>query len=481
MKKVKSILKILSAQTLMIVILLVLVEISGKIYAYFNPGYETLYAIPDKFIGWRLAPDLNYISTGQNWYANEFEVKIKHNSQGFRDYNRTLTKPNGTKRIALLGDSSVSARQVEFKNTPGQVLERLLNKNLKSKERRAYEVLNFGIDGIGVGQSYLTYRKYANAYDPDYVFLFIFEGDIWRTIAFQSAITNDFNTNKKLPIRPIFNWATEESGKNNISMSFLEVLNFSSFYQYLAALKSQKLISGDILPPSEEEYFDLINSLKSLITEKKTAEISRKLIAANKLILSTPDQGIFDEFVRLQAERIKTDFGEDRTRIRKHKIFLVDLWKKIKFGLSKLNNVYDPELAMKKEFDILIKTFSPQRPNDLFSGSFNFPNFESAIFINLKVLQILNRDITSSGRKFIIVDASSHLIKHGRLPGYLLSEILEKYCKVNGIGYIPLSDSLNESKQNGLQTRWPIDGHLNENGYRIFGDAMFEWLKYNQN
>ena len=119
MKKVKSILKILSAQTLTIVILLVLVEISGKIYAYFNPGYETLYAIPDKFIGWRLAPDLNYVSTGQNWYANEFGIKIKHNSQGFRDYNRTLTKPNGTKRIALLGDSSVSARQVEFKNTPG--------------------------------------------------------------------------------------------------------------------------------------------------------------------------------------------------------------------------------------------------------------------------------------------------------------------------------------------------------------------------
>ena len=50
-------------------------------------------------------------------------------------------------------------------------------------------------------------------------------------------------------------------------------------------------------------------------------------------------------------------------------------------------------------------------------------------------------------KKFIIVDASSHIIKHGRLPGYLLSEILKKYCKVNGIGYIPLSDSLNESKK----------------------------------
>ena len=134
---------------------------------------------------------------------------------------------------------------------------------------------------------------------------------------------------------------------------------------------------------------------------------------------------------------------------------------------------------MKKEFDILIKTFSPQRPNDLFSGSINFPNFESVIFINLKVLQILNRDITSSGRKFIIVDASSHLIKHGRLPAYLLSDILEKYCKVNGIGYIPLSQPLNEAKSNGIKTFWPKDGHFNKNGYRIFGEGMFHWMRNN--
>ena len=211
MRRVILTLKIFSAQILTILIILVLVEVSGKIYAYFNPGYETMYAIPDKFIGWRMAPDLEYVSTGKNWYANEFEVKIKHNSQGFRDYNRTLIKPNGTKRIALLGDSSVSARQVDFKNTPGQVLERLLNKNLKSKEIKVYEVLNFGIDGIGVGQSLLTYRKYANAYDPDYVFLFLFEGGFWRTVSPQSAITNSVDSGKTLSIRPIFNTSSKKN------------------------------------------------------------------------------------------------------------------------------------------------------------------------------------------------------------------------------------------------------------------------------
>ncbi len=211
-----------------------------------------------------MTPDLQYVSTGSNWYANEFGIKIKHNSQGFRDKNRTLTKPNGTKRIALLGDSSVSARQVEFKNTPGQVLERLLNKKLKSKERRAYEVLNFGIDGIGVGQSFLTYRKYANAYDPDYVFLFIFEGDVWRTLAPQSAITNSVESDRALIIRPIFNLTSDKDIPNP-----LQILNFKTFYEYLVDLEKKELDSGNILSPTEKEYLGLINSLKALITEKK--------------------------------------------------------------------------------------------------------------------------------------------------------------------------------------------------------------------
>lgn len=473
MKKVKSILKILSAQTLTIVILLVLVEISGKIYAYFNPGYETLYAIPDKFIGWRLAPDLNYVSTGQNWYANEFGIKIKHNSQGFRDYNRTLTKPNGTKRIALLGDSSVSARQVEFKNTPGQVLERLLNKNLKSKERRAYEVLNFGIDGIGVGQSFLTYRKYANAYDPDYVFLFIFEGDVWRTLAPQSAITNSVESDRALIIRPIFNLTSDKDIPNP-----LQILNFKTFYEYLVGLETKELGSENISSHTEEEYLDLINALKIIITEKKIAQISKTLRQMDLKLYPT-SQIDYDEFVLLQANRIKTDLGESRTKVREHKYFLVDLFRELELRLLKLKEKLYPELLMKNELDILVKTFKPQKSDNMFGGSLHFPNYESVIYVNLKVLEILNKEIISSGKKFIIVDASSHILKHGRLPGYLLSEILYRYCKVNNIGYIPLSKPLNESINRGVKTIWPKDGHMNENGYKIFGEAMFQWMENN--
>ena len=95
----------------------------------------------------------------------------------------------------------------------------------------------------------------------------------------------------------------------------------------------------------------------------------------------------------------------------------------------------------------------------------------------IKVL--INRDNGDIGifRKLIIVDASSQISKHERLPAILFATILEKYCKINSIGYIPLYQSLEKAKANGIQTSWIIDGHFNENGYRIFGEAMFQWIE----
>ncbi len=476
MKKLNYIFKMFTAQILTIVILLAFIELAGKTYAYFNPGYENLYAIPDRVVGWRLTPNLEYIHTGSHWYENEFRVKVKHNSLGFRDHERSVSKPHGVTRIALLGDSSVSARQVAFKNTSGQTLEKLLNQNSRTKRSKIYEVLNFGVDGIGVGQSFLTYRQYASAFDPDYVFLFVFEGDIWRTVFPQSAITDKIGSSRRLSIRPVFNINAPSESKGSFPNALLKTLNFSSFYKLLNNLDKKETKSQVNSLPTEEEYVDLINSFKILITEKKIAEISKKLQPLD-LLFFAPKQNIFDEFLNLQADKIKGELGGNRTKVRAHEIFLVDLWGKLEFGLSKLKEMAEPELRLRREFDKLIKAYRPKRPDLLFGGNDNFSNFESVIFVNLKVLESLNRDIVNAGKKFIVVDASSHIIKHGRLPANLLSDILQKYCKVNDIGYIALSQTLNDAKISGIQTLWPKDGHFNENGQRIFGEAMFEWIK----
>ena len=65
---------------------------------------------------------------------------------------------------------------------------------------------------------------------------------------------------------------------------------------------------------------------------------------------------------------------------------------------------------MQKEFNYLLKNYGP-RNDDIFSGSDNFPNFEKVVFINLKILEQMNQDITADGKKFIVsMDLDSFLI-----------------------------------------------------------------------
>ena len=138
MLTIKNLLKILAAQVLTIAIVLAFIETGGQIYARLHPSYETLSMIPDPIVGWKLAPNLKYIYTGGHWYAREFSVDIEHNALGFRDFNWNNIKPINTKRIALLGDSSVAAKEVEFRKTPGQILQQLLDNHRKNNKK--YEV-----------------------------------------------------------------------------------------------------------------------------------------------------------------------------------------------------------------------------------------------------------------------------------------------------------------------------------------------------
>jgi hypothetical protein len=135
-------------------------------------------------------------------------------------------------------------------------------------------------------------------------FLFIFEGDIWRTIAPQSAITDSVDSRKILNVRPIFNTRS----KSDKFQSPLTVLNFSPFYKYLVDQKIQQSNSGNLTIPTEEEYLDLINSLKNLITKNKITGISQVLNKLN-LELYPPTKPAYDEFVFLQQDRIKNYFG----------------------------------------------------------------------------------------------------------------------------------------------------------------------------
>jgi len=224
----KNIFKILLAQISTLAVLLVIIALVGQIYTFSKPGYENLDVIPDRQIGWRLVPNSLFTYTGTYWYEREFKTQLKINSLGFRDLERTIKKPQDSKRIAVIGDSFVVAREVPFDKTPTQLLGKYLNKSnidgLLIKQK--YEVLNFGTTGFGIPQSLLTNRIYVKDFAPEYIFLFIFEETLWRTVSISHAITNTMNQNKKLHIRPVLNM------RENKLEDLLQILNFKEFQQF---------------------------------------------------------------------------------------------------------------------------------------------------------------------------------------------------------------------------------------------------------
>lgn len=102
-----------------------------------------------------------------------FQGLVETNSFGMRDRPRTLAKPPGEFRIALLGDSVVEGVHVQ----PDEVMNIQLENILRAKGYNA-EVLNFGVEGIGTTQELLMYQEKVRQFHPDLVLLTFTSNDI---------------------------------------------------------------------------------------------------------------------------------------------------------------------------------------------------------------------------------------------------------------------------------------------------------------
>lgn len=444
-----------------------LIEAAGQIYASLRPSYRLLHYIPEKTLGWKLAPDLKFIYTAPYWYAREFSVPIKINSLGFRDVDRKKKKPSSISRIALMGDSYVEALQVPFSKTAGQLLQKKLNKNLpnQASSRRQFQVLNFGIGGYGTDQAFLTYLKYARKFHPDYVFLFFFDTHIWRT--WTSTYCSNFSTNESLcmKIRPTSKFSHE--GAALIRTTF----NLKEFNRFIAELRFLK-ITKKKFPLTVAEYLKYIAFLENQIDDSTIQNLSKVI---NEVAMNIYEPKDYENFSLKQNHLIETEFKGARVKIRNKKAFLPSLFFTLNanlMGLQKLDQFLDEELKK------LVKIYKVEKPLE---GNKHFPLFEVALATNLKIISDMAKAVQKDGSKLILVDATKNIPRYGQLPAALVAKIMEKFCALNDIGYIPLHDQLNKSRENGESTRWKYDHHFNEIGNEIFSDSMFSYLSSNIN
>lgn len=133
-------------------------EIALRVAGYSSPEFY----MADETRGYALIPDMR----GQ--YRKEGRSFVEINSDGFRDVERSVAKPQGVTRIAVIGDSYVEAFQVERDESFAMFMRSGLE---RCGAFPRIEVLTFGVSGYGTGQALLTFREKVLKYSPDVVML----------------------------------------------------------------------------------------------------------------------------------------------------------------------------------------------------------------------------------------------------------------------------------------------------------------------
>jgi hypothetical protein len=99
----------------------------------------------------------------------EYTSYVRMSSQGLRDREIPVPKPEGTYRLLVLGDSFVEGAQVAMDETLPKQLERLLGGGQGGN--RPLDAVNAGNAGFGTAQELLFLEREGPVYRPDLVIL----------------------------------------------------------------------------------------------------------------------------------------------------------------------------------------------------------------------------------------------------------------------------------------------------------------------
>jgi len=164
------------------------------------------FRIPHPILGWVLQPNTTYL-----YEIPEGKVSVTYNSEGWRDVDHNVEKPDGVFRILVLGDSFMEANSVNLDDTFHSQVEafaRAAGNNV--------EVINMGVAGYGTLQEYLVFQDIGHLYNPDLVLVGFFDGNdvsnnslqLAAMLAEEGQVTNarpflDLNESARWTITPV--------------------------------------------------------------------------------------------------------------------------------------------------------------------------------------------------------------------------------------------------------------------------------------
>lgn len=139
---------------------LLVTEVFLRVIGYSSPVFYSV----DENRGAVLTPNM------KGWYRKEGATYIEINSDGLRDEEHAVAKPENTVRVAVIGDSYAEALQVSLNETFWKVMQQKLS-GCNAFGGKQVEVINFGVSGYGTAQEYLTLKEQVWKYSPDIVLL----------------------------------------------------------------------------------------------------------------------------------------------------------------------------------------------------------------------------------------------------------------------------------------------------------------------
>jgi len=208
-----------------------------------DSGPPHFYNLQDPYRGWAGNPNAVTFWSGEGEHG-----ELRMNSAGFRDRERSLEKPEGSYRIALLGDSFVESIYLHLDRTYASQLERILQ-NCPGLGSQQIEVLNFGVQGYGTAQQLMTLRHEVWAYEPDLVLLHFYPGnDVrnnYRPLEHDHFrpyfVLNEGKLEEDLSFRDIKSWQRDRYAFSMVDWLPVELVRASRGLQLIRQVQINKL------------------------------------------------------------------------------------------------------------------------------------------------------------------------------------------------------------------------------------------------
>ncbi len=238
--------------------------------------------------------------TGVYRVKNEIEAKFRINSNGWNSQyeNYTIKKPQGKKRIALIGDSYIAAFQVNYDNSVAEKLEKKLGS-------RNTEVYRFGIDGAPLSQYLEMLREEVVHFSPDIVIINIVHNDfdesykfipgVFRSSFLKYVIENNKVSKEILPTQYQKHWysSIREKSATWKYLAYRQQIRFGLLRDLILGGNDEKLYRGNI-DTSEIERNKKNNEIITDYTLRKMKEICDKNGIRLIILMDADDDRIYE-------------------------------------------------------------------------------------------------------------------------------------------------------------------------------------------